>query len=87
MASRNSYLTYKRDTSRIIYWVVQTSNAIIKSVRSSVNSEVDADDVPEEPNLSGGVTVAGLVALSKLISRHIDSAPVCPRRILGTLTT
>ena len=90
MANRNSYLTYKRDTSRIIYWVVQTSNAIIKSLRAKADAD---DDVPAEPNLSGGVTVAGLVALAKLISRHIDSTPVCPhedrrphRPLLGPLT-
>ncbi|KAK3689337.1 hypothetical protein B0T22DRAFT_490806 [Podospora appendiculata] len=81
MAARNDYLTYQRDTSRIIYWVVQTSNAIIKRLTTADTAcgdgdgDGDGDGVPKEPNLSGGVTVAGLVALAKLISRHVDSAP------------
>lgn len=30
MAGRNNlYLTYKKDTSRLLYWVVNTSNGII----------------------------------------------------------
>jgi hypothetical protein len=31
MASRNLYLTYKKDTSRLLYWVINTSNGIIKA--------------------------------------------------------
>lgn len=32
MASRNNlYLTYKRDTSRLLYWAINTSNGIIES--------------------------------------------------------
>jgi hypothetical protein len=31
MADRNSYLQYKRDTKFLIFWLIRTSNAIIKS--------------------------------------------------------
>ncbi|KAK3317561.1 hypothetical protein B0T19DRAFT_435196 [Cercophora scortea] len=80
MATRNAYLAYKRDTSRIIYWVVQTSNAIIKNLAVAADNaggdgDGDDDGVPKEPNLSGAVTVAGLVTLAKLISKHVDNAP------------
>ncbi|KAK5633104.1 hypothetical protein RRF57_008818 [Xylaria bambusicola] len=69
MASQNLYLAYKRDTSRLIYWIVKASNAIIAS-------EVTLpDDVPKTPNINGQVTVAGLVSLSKLIAKHTDPIP------------
>ncbi|KAK4210691.1 hypothetical protein QBC37DRAFT_447678 [Rhypophila decipiens] len=71
MASRNAYLRYKYETSRIIYWIVQTSNKIIRS--SPTNASVDA--TIHEKAASGQVTVAGLVALAKLIGGHIDKTP------------
>ncbi|KAM7212492.1 hypothetical protein V8F06_012114 [Rhypophila decipiens] len=71
MASRNAYLRYKYETSRIIYWIVQTSNKIIRY--SPTNASVDA--TIHEKAASGQVTVAGLVALAKLIGGHIDKTP------------
>jgi hypothetical protein len=32
MTPRNSYLEYKRDTSKILYWIIHTSNSIIKAM-------------------------------------------------------
>ncbi|KAI1769818.1 hypothetical protein F4818DRAFT_314205 [Hypoxylon cercidicola] len=69
MAPLNSYLAYKRDTSRLIYWIIKTSNAIISS------SSTLPEDAPKTPNSNGGVTVSGLVTLSKLIAKHIDFVP------------
>ncbi|KAJ3579357.1 hypothetical protein NPX13_g1213 [Xylaria arbuscula] len=69
MASLDLYLAYKRDTSRLIYWIVQASNAIVTSPVTL------PDDVPRNPNTDGQITVSSLVSLSKLIAKHIDSIP------------
>ncbi|KAI0506199.1 hypothetical protein F5B22DRAFT_470697 [Xylaria bambusicola] len=69
MASQNLYLAYKRDTSRLIYWIIKASNTIIASEPTLL------DKVPKSPNTNGQVTVAGLVSLSKLIAKHIDPIP------------
>ncbi|GAP86992.1 hypothetical protein SAMD00023353_2401490 [Rosellinia necatrix] len=70
MARLNSYLSYKRNTSQLIFWVVKASNAIIASSAATL-----PDDVPRIPNTNGQVTVSGLVSLSKLIAKHIDPVP------------
>ncbi|KAI4865144.1 hypothetical protein F4820DRAFT_309220 [Hypoxylon rubiginosum] len=69
MAPLNPYLAYKRDTSRLMYWIVRESNAIIAS------SSTLPDDVPKTPNTNGQVTVSSLVTLSKLIGKHIGAVP------------
>ncbi|KAI1112357.1 hypothetical protein F5Y14DRAFT_442694 [Nemania sp. NC0429] len=69
MAPLNLYLAYKRDTSRLIFWVVKASNAIITS------SATLPDDVPRTPNTNGQITVSSLVSLSKLIAKHINPIP------------
>ncbi|KAI0436552.1 hypothetical protein F4803DRAFT_541846 [Xylaria telfairii] len=69
MVSLNPYLAYKRDTSRLIFWIVKASNAIIASSASL------PDHVPKTPNTNGEVTVSSLVSLSKLIAKHIKPIP------------
>ncbi|KAJ6784219.1 hypothetical protein PWT90_01797 [Aphanocladium album] len=69
MDSLNPYLAYKRDTSRLIFWVIRVSNTII---RTSKNLPAGA---PKFANTTGEVTVASLVALSKLIASHIKPVP------------
>ncbi|KAI0966820.1 hypothetical protein F4678DRAFT_267352 [Xylaria arbuscula] len=69
MAPLNLYLTYKRDTSRLIFWIVKASNAIIASSASL------PEDVPKTPNTNGQLTVSSLVSLSKLIAQHITPIP------------
>ncbi|KAI1821615.1 hypothetical protein F4861DRAFT_518110 [Xylaria intraflava] len=69
MAPLNTYLAYKRDTSRLIFWIVKASNAIIAS------SATLPDDAPKSPNTTGQITVSGLVSLSKLIAKHINPIP------------
>lgn len=73
--TRNSYLAYKRDTSYLIYWILQTSNSIIKSLAASDNPVDGIDGAPMVPLTSAGITVAGLISLSKFVGKHIDSAP------------
>ncbi|KAI1428087.1 hypothetical protein F5Y12DRAFT_73515 [Xylaria sp. FL1777] len=69
MAPLNLYLAYKRDTSRLIFWIVKASNVIIAS------SATLPDDVPKIPNTNGQVTVSSLVPLSKLIAKHMNPIP------------
>ncbi|KAI1162817.1 hypothetical protein F5B18DRAFT_622278 [Nemania serpens] len=69
MAPLNLYLAYKRDTSRLIFWIVKASNAIIASAAAL------PDDVPQTPNTDGQITVSSLVSLSKLIAKHINPIP------------
>ncbi|OAA80111.1 hypothetical protein LEL_03597 [Akanthomyces lecanii RCEF 1005] len=65
----NPYLSYKRDTSRLIFWVIRVSNTIIRTAK------ILPDDAPKHPNTTGEVTVASLVALSKLIASRIKPVP------------
>ncbi|KAJ3487856.1 hypothetical protein NLG97_g6314 [Lecanicillium saksenae] len=69
MDSLNPYLTYKRDTSRLIFWVIRVSNTIIRT------SKKLPADAPKYANTTGEVTVASLVALSRLIASHIKPIP------------
>ncbi|PVI05746.1 hypothetical protein DM02DRAFT_684084 [Periconia macrospinosa] len=69
MASRNLYLTYKRDTSRLLYWVINTSNGIVRS-KTSVE-----DHQPVTINTTGHSTVSEIVQMSKLIAKHIQPVP------------
>lgn len=69
MAIRNIYLTYKRDTSRLLYWVINTSNGI---VRSAVDVE---DHAPVTINTTGHSTVLEIVQMSKLIAKHLQPIP------------
>ena len=55
MASRNIYLTYKRDTSRLLYWVINTSNGIVRSAASV------EDHAPVTINTTGHSTVSELI--------------------------
>lgn len=65
MASRNLYLTYKKDTSRLLYWIINTSNSII---RSMADMETCAS---VSINTTGRSTVSEIVDMSKLIAEHI----------------
>lgn len=65
----NPYLAYKRDTSRLIFWIVRVSNIIIRTAKNL------PEDAPKYPNTTGEVTAASLVALSKLIAWRLKSVP------------
>jgi len=69
MASRNLYLTYKKDTSRLLYWVINTSNGIIQS---RADTEEDAGVTI---NVTGRSTVAEIVSMSKLIAKKLNPIP------------
>lgn len=71
MATHNSYLTYKRDTRHLLYWMIRASNSIIQS---SALSDDDAA-IPKTVNTTGQTTVSGLVSMSELIAEHISPIP------------
>jgi hypothetical protein len=75
MANRNLYLTYKKDTSRLLYWVINTSNSII---RSMADSETCAS---VSINSTGRSTVSEIVDMSKLIAEHIQPIPTAVVRL------
>ncbi|SPQ19181.1 5fef2285-2abb-49d2-9a44-8740aab37832 [Thermothielavioides terrestris] len=81
MATRNAYLAYKRDTSRLLYWIIQTSNAIIRSSQARGPDE----DVPAVANTTGEITVSSLVFLSKLIAKHIGAVPPAIYRLFQSV--
>jgi hypothetical protein len=54
MVTPNPYLAYKRDTSRLTYWIITTSNHIVASCKTL------PDDTPRVLITNGQVTVSGL---------------------------
>lgn len=69
MPTRSDYLAYKRDTNYLLYWAINTSNAIIKSLPSP------ADDRQTEANVTGHTTVAGFLSMAELIAQHVKTVP------------
>ncbi|KAK7949177.1 uncharacterized protein PG986_010063 [Apiospora aurea] len=64
METRDLHESYTRDTRHLIYWLISTSNGIIRSHK---------DGVPGmEVNTTGQITVAGILAMARLISQHMD---------------
>ncbi|KAI2470526.1 hypothetical protein F4781DRAFT_175854 [Annulohypoxylon bovei var. microspora] len=80
MATHNTYLAYKRETQYLLYWMIHASNSIIKSLPS----REDIDD-SLFPNATGQTTVSGLVSMSKLIAKHMDSVPTLIYRLLTSV--
>jgi hypothetical protein len=69
MASRNLYLTYKKDTNRLLYWVINISNG-------NIHPATDAEDYASVTmKTTGRLTVAEIVSMSKLIARHLNPIP------------
>ena len=66
-----SYAVYKRDTSRVVQWLIKTSNDII----TSKGKKTFPDGVPLTPNLTGALTVARIAPISKLIAQHNKRPP------------
>ena len=69
MTNRNLYLTYKKDTSRLLYWVINTSNGIVGSVANA------QDCAPVTVNTSGQSSVSEIVNMSKLIAQYVQPIP------------
>lgn len=69
MASRNLYLTYKEDTSQLLYWVINTSNGIVQS------KAVSDESADVTVNTTGRSTLAEIVSMSKLIAKNHKPIP------------
>lgn len=65
----NLYVSYKRDTRLLLYWIIKTSNTIIKNLKDS------GHNVALEINITGQVTVSDLIPLSELIVKYHANIP------------
>jgi hypothetical protein len=65
----NIYVSYKKETGRLLYWMIQTSNGIIQALGPS------KDGCSLEVNLTGQAPVADLVLMAKLIATHRVNVP------------
>ncbi|KAH7317042.1 hypothetical protein B0I35DRAFT_434450 [Stachybotrys elegans] len=79
MAGQNLYLTYKRDTKYLLYWMIHASNNILRKLKKAS----DGDGV--SINSTGQVTVAGLVAMAKHIVAHSTSIPSVVLQLLASV--
>ncbi|KAK1243913.1 LOW QUALITY PROTEIN: hypothetical protein MKX08_002051 [Trichoderma sp. CBMAI-0020] len=69
MRFENSYVSYKRDTSLLLYWMIKTSNPIIQNLNDS------GHNVALEINATGQITVSDLVPMSELIAKYHPNIP------------
>ncbi|TFB04190.1 hypothetical protein CCMA1212_003998 [Trichoderma ghanense] len=63
------YVSYKKETGRLLYWMIQTSNSIIEALDPS------KDDCSLKVNLTGQAPVSDLVPMAKLIATHRGDVP------------
>ncbi|KAF5655312.1 hypothetical protein F25303_720 [Fusarium sp. NRRL 25303] len=68
MVSQNLYLSYKRDTKYLLYWMINVSNRLLRSTNGEAQS-------PASVNTTGQTTVNGLISMSTLISQHKEPVP------------
>ncbi|KAK2065377.1 hypothetical protein LY76DRAFT_611550 [Colletotrichum caudatum] len=78
MATRNNYLSYKRDTRCLLYWVIHASNFVIMTNRKTDHCWKS----PVSFNTSGTVTVDEFAAMTRLIGEEMSSVPFM---VLGLL--
>ncbi|KAJ5332655.1 uncharacterized protein N7506_006438 [Penicillium brevicompactum] len=76
MADRNTYLTYKRDQSRLVYWILQTSAEITQQHPSEAATAI---------NSTGVVSLTTLQSLSALIAKHLHPIPTTIFRLFGSI--
>jgi hypothetical protein len=75
VADRNTYVADKRDTRHLIYWIIRTSNQIIKTKFGLTDYTANTD---------GQATLSSLISLSKLIAEHVSSVPSTILRIFDS---
>ncbi|KAJ3539184.1 hypothetical protein NM208_g5593 [Fusarium decemcellulare] len=79
MAPHNIYVSYKKDTKYLLYWMINVSNRLIKSTDGH---EVET---PVTVNTTGQTTVAGLISMSKLIAERREPIPSVIYRLFGSI--
>ncbi|CZT52418.1 uncharacterized protein RSE6_13753 [Rhynchosporium secalis] len=72
MADRNSYLSYKRDTRYLLYWMIHNSNSIL---RFPIPDDTDPDIPSIKPNTTGALSVSSVVPVCRLIAKHGKPTP------------
>lgn len=60
MSGNNTYITYKRETADLLYWIIQAFNAIVKKTGAK------NEDGLSLRNTNGRTTVHGLVFMVRL---------------------
>ncbi|KAK8092187.1 uncharacterized protein PG998_015019 [Apiospora kogelbergensis] len=68
METDNIYTAYKRDTKHLLYWLIKVSNSIIESSKH--------DSASIKPNTTGQSTVAGILSMAQLISKHLQASEI-----------
>ena len=68
MATGNLYTLYKRDTRHLVYWLIRASNNVIRSLKDA--------PVGLELNTDGKTTVAGILAMARLVSEHMKRSDI-----------
>ncbi|KAI1028818.1 hypothetical protein LB503_002684 [Fusarium chuoi] len=68
MVSQNLYLSYKRDTKYLLYWMINVSNRLLRSTDGEAQSAASV-------NTTGQTTVNGLISMATLISQHKEPVP------------
>ncbi|KAF4468389.1 hypothetical protein FALBO_4722, partial [Fusarium albosuccineum] len=79
MAPHNIYLSYKKDTKYLLYWMINVSNRLLKSMGN------DKAETPVTVNTTGQTTVAGLISMSKLIAERGEPIPSVIYRLFGSI--
>ncbi|KAK7417729.1 hypothetical protein QQX98_004385 [Neonectria punicea] len=79
MAPHNIYVSYKRDTRYLVYWLLHVSNGIVKS------SAALKDEPPKGLNTTGQITVSGLLSMSELIAQHGEPVPSVIYRLFQSI--
>ena len=79
MGGHNLYLCYKKDTSQLLYWLINTSNSII---RSAADPEACS---PVTFNDTGKCAVPDITNMSRLIVKHLDPIPAAVLRLLQAI--
>ncbi|KAJ4109648.1 hypothetical protein NW768_012084 [Fusarium equiseti] len=78
MASHNLYLSYKRDTKYLLYWMINVSNRLLR--------ESDGETQPTaEINTIGQTSVNGLLSMSSIIADHAEPVPNVIYRLFGSI--
>lgn len=69
MKFHNVYVSYKEETGRLLYWMINTSNSIIPELDPS------RDYCSLKVNLTGKAPVSDLILMAKLIATHRSNIP------------
>ncbi|KAL6876635.1 hypothetical protein J3F83DRAFT_726527 [Trichoderma novae-zelandiae] len=80
---QNTYRAYKRDTQRLLFWLIHAFNTIL---RSSTVAEVGSDEQEKRQNVTGQVTVKEFVDMARTISKHGIRVPGAVYRKLQSVT-